>query len=367
MNTSRKIFSGLIAIIVTIAVFLLGLSLAITNALGSAQPVKDALASSGIYEDFVGEAVDDIPGSIATIIKFEPEVRDVIVEAAIPSMKEDTEAGIDNLLAWLQGSTKEVTFTVEAADAQEPVAKAVGNYTQKMIEDLDECTSVPPNFNVNNPFLWGCKLPNTDAATYNTAFYEVVKDNKAFAQTTYTLDDILGMSEQELTEDYQAFTAIYPSAVATAWISAIVIVLGTIAVWFLSRSVRRTLRQTGIVFVIGGVLLIGAFAAGAVGMSIAAEEFGGNDPLEAVSADLIAGLGGVATAWLLWTGIIATVLGIVAIVASFFVGKGVKAPAVSSPASTMEAPNTPPQNNQGMGSSDTTQPPENPTPPNPIQ
>lgn len=348
MNTSRKILSGITATIVTIAVFLFGVSLSVINALNSTQPVKDALASSGIYEEFVGEAVDDIRGSIATIIKYEPEMRDVIVEAAIPSMKEDTEAGVDSLFAWLQDSSKEVVFNVEAAGAQEAVSKAVGDYTQKMIEDLDECTVLTPGFNVNNPFIWGCKLPNTDAESYNVAFYELVKEADFWQETTYDLNDVLGMDQQELESEFPMITAIYPSAVATAWISGIVIVLGAVAIWFLSRSMQRTLRPIGISFVVGGVLLIVTAIAGMVGMGIAADELSSNDPIEAVSADLIAGLGSVATGWLMWTGIIALVLGIAAIVASFFVNKGAKnsadsaAPTATPPVDGMQQPPTTP-------------------------
>jgi len=322
MNTSRKVLSGITAIIVTLAVLLFGVSISIINTLGSAQPVKDALASSGIYEEFVGEAVDDIPGPIETMIQFEPELRDVFVKAAIPSMKQDTEAGIDTLFAWLKDSSKEVAFNIEAAGAREDVSKAVGNYVQKMIEDMDECTSTPSRFNVNNPFIWSCKLPNTNVATYNQAFYEIVNGAEFWEDTNYTLNDILGISEQELKEDYQMFAAIYPSAVATAWISGIVIVLGAVAIWLLSRSVRRTLRPVGISFIVSGVLLIGLSIAAAVGMGIASEEFGGSDAIEKVSADLIAVLGGVMMGWLLWSGIVATVVGIAAIVVSFLVGKG---------------------------------------------
>lgn len=334
MTTSRKILSGITAIIVTIAVFLFGVSLAVLGALGSAQPVKDTLASSGIYEDFVGEAVDDIPGSIAAIIEYEPEMRDVIVEAAIPSMKADTEKGVDSLLAWIQGSSDEISFTINAAGAREDVSKAVGNYTQKMIEDLDECTFVTPGFNRNNPFIWGCKLPNTDVESYNTAFYELVKGAEFWDETTYDLNDVLGMDQQELESEFPMITAIYPSAMATAWISGIVIVVGAAAIWLLSRSARRTLRPVGISFIVGGVLLIGTYIAGVVGLGIAAEELGSSDPIEALSADLIASLGGVATAWLLWTGIIATVLGIAAVVLSFFVGKTNPATPASAPSVT---------------------------------
>jgi hypothetical protein len=351
MNTSRKILSAVVAIIVTIAVFLLGVSLAITNAFSSAQPVKDALASSGVYEEFVGEAVDDLPGSLAGMISYEPELRDVVVEAAIPSMREDTEAGIDSLLAWLKGASDEITFSVEAAGAQEAVAKAVGNYVQERIEGLDECTFVTPNFNRNNPFIWGCKLPNTNAESYNTAFYEVVKNEEFWAETKYDLNDIIGISEQELKEDYQMYAAIYPSAVATAWISGIVIVLGAVAIWFLTRSVRHTLRPLGISFIVGGVLLIGAYIAGAIGLGIAAEELGTSDPLEAVTADIIAGLGGVAVAWLLWTGIITAVLGIAALVASFFVGKN----------GTLKA------SGESMSDTSTTDTPQSPQSPTPMQ
>lgn len=334
MNTSRKVLSGITAIIVTIAVLLFGVSISIINTLGSAQPVKDALASSGIYEEFVGEAVDDIPAPIATMIQFEPELRDVLVEGSVPSMKEDTEAGIDTLFAWLKDSSREVVFNIEAAGAREDASKAVGNYVQKLIEDMDECTSTPSRFNVNNPFIWSCKLPNTNAATYNQAFYEIIHGADFWEGTTYTLDDILGISEQELKEDYQMLAAIYPSAVATAWISGILIVLGAAAIWLLSRSVRRTLRPVGISFIVGGVLLIGLSIAAAVGMGIASEEFGGSDPVEKVSADLIAGLGGVMMSWLLWTGIVTTILGIVAIVVSFFVGKSTK----SAPSTEPSAP-----------------------------
>lgn len=338
----KKLLSGLNAVILTLALLVFGLSLSIVSAFNSPQPAKEALAESGIYNQFIGRAVDRAGGTIEGIIEFEPEIRDVIVNAAEPYVREDMEKGLDSMFAWIKDPSKEVSFTVDAAKAKEPVSQAVGNYVQQMIEELPVCQSTPRSFNPNNPFTWDCRLENTNIESYNEAFSGVISQHRFWATTTFTLDDIAGITEEELTSDYQVIADSYGALVATTWISGIIAVLTIAAAWLITRSVRRTLRHVGISFVVAGALLIAISitASIVVGQLIAAEFDSSN--VQRSIGEVINNISGVLNGWLLWSGIIGAIIGVVAIVGSFFIKGGNKTPVGSQSQQAPENPNQPP-------------------------
>jgi hypothetical protein len=342
----KKLLSGLNAFILTLALLVFGLTLSIVSAFNSPQPAKEALASSGIYNEFIGRAVDRAGGSISRIIDFEPEIRDVIVTSAEPYVREDMEKGLDSMFAWIKDPSKEVSFMVDAAKAKEPVSQAVGDHVQQMIEKLPVCESLPRNFNPNNPFTWDCKPENVNLATYHEAFSGLVSDHRFWETTTFTLDDIAGITEEELTSDYQVIADSYGALMIVTWISGILAVLGIIATWFLTRSVRRTLRRVGISFIIAGaILVVISITVSVVTGQLVAAEFDSNNVQRSIG-EVINNISGVLGGWLLWSGIVGAIVGIAALVGSFLIKgdtKSTKPVSTTTPPST-DTQSTPPQN-----------------------
>lgn len=328
----KKLLSGLNAFILTLALLVFGLSLSIVSAFNSPQPAKEALAGSGIYKEFIGRAVDRAGGSISRVIDFEPEIRDVIVNSAEPYVREDMEKGLDSMFAWIKDPSKEVSFTVDAAKAKEPVSQAVGDHVSQMIEALPVCDSLPRGFNQNNPFTWDCKPENVNLETYHEAFSGLISQHSFWETTTFTLDDIAGITEEELTSDYQVIADSYGALVATTWVSGILALLTIVTTWLLTRSVRRTLRRVGISFVVaGGILVAVSITVSVVTGQLIAAEFDSNNVQRSIG-EVITNITGVLGGWMLWSGIIGAVAGIAAIVASFLVGgRKEKAASAASP------------------------------------
>lgn len=319
MNILYKFASGLNAIILTLTLFLFGLIVAISGSFGSPQPAKDALAESGVYQTFIGEAVDDAGGSIEVILEFKPEVRDVIIESALPHVQQDMEQGVDSVFAWLKDDSQPVTFSIDAAAAREDVSAAVGNYVVDMINALPECTVITPDFNVNNPFLWGCRPANTNVETYRTAFTQIVAEDVFWDETSFTLEDFADVSEEELTEDYQMAANVYSAAQTSTWLLGGIVLLSIIATWLLAPTLRNTLRRLGISFVIVGVLLLGLALGGAAALDTFVADFSSTDALEIASASIIENIGNNILGWWRWSGIVGGVVGIALIISSFFI------------------------------------------------
>jgi hypothetical protein len=352
----KKLLSGLNAFILTLALLVFGLTLSIVSAFNSPQPAKEALASSGIYNGFIGRAVDRAGGSISRVIDFEPEIHDVIVNTAEPYVREDMEKGLDSMFAWIKDPSKDVSFTVDASKAKEPVSKAVGDYVQQMIEKLPVCESIPRGFNPNNPFTWDCQPENTNLATYHEAFSGLISQHRFWATTTFTLDDIAGITEEELTSDYQVIADSYGALVAATWISGILAVLTIATTWLLTRSVRRTLRRVGISFVIASIILIAiSITASIVTGQLIAAEFDGNNVQRSIG-EVIGNISGVLGGWLLWSGIVGTIIGVIALVGSFLI-KGKRMP---EPEATATSPLPDTTTQQTPSSSEN---PNQPTPP----
>lgn len=320
MNILYKLGSGLNAVILTLTLFLFGLMLAITGAFGSSQPTKDALAESGVYQAFIGEAVDDAGGTIEGLISFDPEIRNVIIEAALPYVREDMEQGVDSLFVWLKDTSQPVTFSIEAAAAQEDVSTAVGNYVaDDVISNLPTCSSIPSNFNVNNPFTWGCQPSNLNIESYRSSFTTLVAGNDFWEDTTFTLDDIAGVSEQELTEDYQAVANTYNASQSATWLLGGVVLLSIVTAWLLAPSLRSTLRRLGITFLVVGVAWFGLALAGVSVMDNFLADLSGNDPLEVATASIAGSISDHIFGWWRWSGIVGGAIGIALIISSLFI------------------------------------------------
>lgn len=332
MNILYKFASGLNAIILTLTLFLFGLMVAISGSFGSPQPAKDALAESGIYQTFIGEAIDDAGGVVEGIIDADPEVRNVMINAAMPYVQADMEQGIDSLFAWLKDISQPITFSIDAKEAQEPVSQAVGNYVaDDVIGNLPVCTSTPSNFNPGNPFTWSCQPSNLNLESYRTTFSQLVSENEFWDETTFTLDDIAGVTEEELTEDYQVAANIYSASQTATWLLGGIALLSIATTWFLAPNLRHTLRRVGISFVIIGVLLLGLALGGASLLDTFIEDFSGNDALEIASASIIENIGNHILGWWRMSGIVGGVVGIVLIVSSFFIKGRFSAPTPSDP------------------------------------
>jgi hypothetical protein len=320
MNILYKLGSGLNAIILTLTLFLFGLMLAISGSFGSPQPAKDALAESGIYQTFVGEAVDDAGGTIEGLINADPEIRNVIINAALPYVQEDMEQGLDSLFTWLKDTSQPVTFTIDAKEAQEPVSQAVGNYVaDDIISGLPTCISIPASFNAGNPFTWSCQPSNLNAESYRASFTEIVSNNQFWDETTFTLDDIAGVSEEELTEDYQVAANLYSASQTSTWLLGGIVLLSIVTTWLLAPSLRNTLRRVGISFMVVGIVLLGLAFGGAAILDTFLADFSSSDALEIASASIIENIGNHILGWWRWSGIIGGVLGLVLIISSLFI------------------------------------------------
>lgn len=332
MNILYKLAGGLNAVILTLTLFLFGLMLAITGAFGSSQPTKDALAESGIYQAFIGEAVDDAGGTIEGLISYDSEIRNVIIEAAVPYVREDMEQGVDSLFVWLKDTSQPITFSIEAIAAQEAVSTAVGDYVaDDVISNLPVCTSIPSGFNANNPFTWECQPSNLNLESYRTSFTTLVAGNEFWEDTTFTLDDIAGMSEQELADDYQVVADTYSASQSATWLLGGVVLLSIITTWLLAPSLRGTLRRLGIIFIVVGVVWFGLALAGVRVMDSFLADLSGNDALEVATASIAGSIGNHIFGWWRLSGIIGGTLGVVLIVSSFFIKGRFSAPSPDDP------------------------------------
>lgn len=332
MNTLYKIASSLNAIILTLSLLLFGILVAISGALGSPQPTKDALAQSEIYQTFIGEAVDDAGGSIEGIIRYDPEVRNVIIQAALPFVQEDMEQGVDSFYGWMKDTSQPVNFTIEASAARDAVSAAVGNYVaDDVISGLPVCDPIPAGFNMGNPFLWECKPSRLNLESYRETFATIVSQEEFWDETTFTLDDITGTSEDELTQDYQVIANAYGASQTVTWLMGGIVLLSIVTTWLLAPSVRSTLRRVGISFVIAGVILLGLAFGGATVMDNLLGNFSSTDALEVASASLIESIGNhVINLWR-WSGIIGGAVGVVMIIGSFFIKGRFSAPIPNDP------------------------------------
>jgi hypothetical protein len=146
MQFLRKAALTVAASLLTLSLFSFGLSWSLFQVFGSSGPVKDALTSSGIYDNVVGEVLqqhqEDQPSTSGSndIPVNDPAVQSIIKDAFPPSLLQtQTEKVIDATYGWFNGSQSTLQFTVDLSGAKTNMADGIANYAQTRLASLPTC------------------------------------------------------------------------------------------------------------------------------------------------------------------------------------------------------------------------------------
>lgn len=121
--------------------------------LSDSQVIKDALVDTDIYSDFVPTILDENsaksrnqPGSLPL---YRPEVQAIVNNAFSPSLlRKQTEAAIDDVYKWLNGTKDTITFAYDFTQPKQATIEGIATYAAERLTSLPDCEGAVTEVNV---------------------------------------------------------------------------------------------------------------------------------------------------------------------------------------------------------------------------
>ena len=277
MSFIKKLLRGLAAWWLSLSLFLLAGIAALVMTLGSPTYIKSTLATSGVYNSFVGAAMKLAyaentvaqPGNNSADQATIKELTPIMTASITPQFLQNTaEIITDSTYAWLGGTQKVLAFTIPTSELKNRLQTEVSSYLQNRINSLPVCAK-GQNYQNFDPLSTNCKPPiNVPSGEVQKSAASFIDSLPLFQQETISSGSIDTGKAKVAPDIYQWLRRIPPilAALVLACIATLVLV---------QRNKPRAWRTIGHTFVWAGALLIitggltifidGRFKAGFIG------------------------------------------------------------------------------------------------------
>lgn len=225
------------------------------------QYIKNVLVENQVYDRFLKSLIEtnkDQKISSGQSVKIgDPEIRKIILEAfPADKLKASTETVIDNTYSWLEGSSKELLFTIDLTENNQKLADGLSSFGISRLKTLPICTEY--NSSVD-PFSAQCQPKNFNFESEQSILREQLLSGAGlFENPIYTQDIITKNSQDNSTkEDIQKLPDYYRLAKITPFIAVFILTLLAVFIMLITKNKRygawtigRALTSTGISVII---------------------------------------------------------------------------------------------------------------------
>jgi hypothetical protein len=227
---------------------------------GSPTPVKHLLAESGIYNSVVGSALDQAQkssGDSNDVSLSDPAIKKAAKESFTPQVvQQSSEKAINGVYDWLNGKTTQPEFNVDLTNVKATFAEKVGKAAEERAATLPTCTTAPTS---TDPFSVTC-LPRgvTPAQIGAQAKNDVLSSQGFLEHPNITADSIKNSDTNQSVFNGQLKDAPkqYQRVKKTPYILAILTILTTVGIVFLSVSRRQGIKHVGRILITTGLIML---------------------------------------------------------------------------------------------------------------
>ncbi len=267
---------------VILYVVIVGTATAGTINLVFAHPTKieTELQQSKLYDHFIDNALQQANKSSNTgsngggISTSDPAVTQAINQAFSPAvLQQDVNTVIDANYAWLDGKTAKPVFVVDLSGPKKEFATLVGQSVTAHLASLPVCTSAQLatlNYENADPLTITCRpvsvVPAAEGAKVTA---KLLSSDGFLKQTSFTADTISqnGGKAYYVKASFAPKVYHYATVAPYALLGAIVVL--SLMILFLAPRRRNGVRSLSIVYLLSGIVLIGAKFGSDVGFKYA--------------------------------------------------------------------------------------------------
>jgi hypothetical protein len=269
----RKAFVFLLSVILFLTLLAGALAFSISIALSHPEKLESWLSESGLYSNFVSNALNQAGASQNTssqsggVSLSNPVVKQAAESTFSPTLLQSyADTILNSNYAWLEGKTPTPAFSINLSSAKATFAQNVGQYAQAKLESLPVCTKIQAlSQPTSDPLSLTCRPSVLNPAVAGEQVTQQLLSSNFLNNTVITASNLSpshGASSQPYYEKLSFAPKIYGLATKLPWVIGAFAALCAIGIIFTSTLKRRGLRHIGIVLILAGlVLMIIKFAA----------------------------------------------------------------------------------------------------------
>lgn len=258
MNFIRKgavasLTSGLVLLL-----FALAFDVGIWRSVGQPDNVKKVLADSGIYNSVVPNALSQA-GKISTaggdIPLNDPQIQAAAKSAIPPSqVRQDANQIIDSVYSWLNGKTPAPSFNIDLNSAKVNFASNIGEVVAQRAASLPACTAFSgTSFDAYNAT---CLPPGVTPSAAATEVKSQVLNGQGFLDKPVVNAASVKTDSGKSVFDNQRIPKTYQRLKEIPWVIALLIIVFSAGIVFLSSSRRRGARRVSLALVGVGIFML---------------------------------------------------------------------------------------------------------------
>lgn len=264
MNILRKMLLVILAGLLPLFLFSLAIDSGIIKTAGSSAPIKKVLNDSGIYNSLISGLLDqaktsggDQGGGTSLT---DQGVKAAAEKTFTPQfLQSTTEKILDSVFAWLDGKTLIPDYKIDVSGLKGTFAMEVAKTAEARAATLPAC---PPGLSGGSSFdafSATCLPKGLTAAQAAIQVQNDINSGDGFIKDTLLSADSVktsGSNQSVFVDQLKNAPKAYQNIKKTPIILAVLALITTLGIVFLSSSRVAGLRRAGIVFLIVGFLLL---------------------------------------------------------------------------------------------------------------
>jgi hypothetical protein len=237
--------------------------------LGNPKKIEKWLGQSGLYNSFVGTAIEQADDTAGSDQSGGVSLSDTAVkqaaEAAFPPelVQRNVNLFLDSNYAWLDGNVAKPQFKIDLTEAKANFAQRVGKYVKTYLATLPGCTPAQEariDVSTVDPLTLSCRPSKLDPAKEGALVTQQMESNGDFLSDPVITPDTFNSKNAEQGAPYYVQYANAPQTYRLGkkipWITGILTILSTIAVYFLTMKRRNGIKIVAATLGAAGVVLI---------------------------------------------------------------------------------------------------------------
>lgn len=264
MNILRKMLLVFLGALLPFFLLALAIDTGIIRTAGSSDPIKKVLADSDIYGSIISSTLDQAKTSGEGgegISLTDPNIKVVAEKTFTPQfLQENTEKVLDSVFLWLDGKTKIPDFKLDLSGLKNTFAAETAKAAEARAATLPVCPAgLSGGADSYEPFSATCLPRGTTPASVAAEIQNSLSKGEGFLENPVITADMIkisGSSQSVFTDQLKDVPSYYQQVKKTPIYLAILSLLITLGIVFLSASRRAGLRRVGIILVIAGTFLL---------------------------------------------------------------------------------------------------------------
>lgn len=223
------------------------------------QVVKETLLESGIYNDFaptvMAPNIEQSRTQPNALPLHDEQVRIIVYNAFAPrTLQTKTEKVIDDIYAWLDGSSKDLAFRYDFSEQASAAVQGIATYAANRVMSLPVCTESPGEINV---FSVECRPDGITHEYIEELILTDLQDTSILEKTSYSADDLPKTADGKALQEKYSFLPLLYRVMQNSVIPALLILLFSAVVFVLARRpFTRGIRSLGRDLLSNGLMII---------------------------------------------------------------------------------------------------------------